>query len=434
MIGTRHAIVHEGTGQKLPVITIDGVFREGLTNALSHAADHLVANQRRVHDGSEVINDDIADDIGFAGQFVNLDFGNMAAIWIGKGLYGEAGFGIEALCKVFRQLAKATRAMGKFQYPDLAVCSGNRKFSILGGEFDIHCCRLQKMTGKFLAFINHFVACGMNGRPLCRQGTGPAGAATGLDLVRVPLNHIDTLKRNTKPLSDDLGIGRGVSLSGRLCADSERNAIVILEADSRILGRIACCCFDKIAHADPAAFAILCRFRLASGKVGPARCFKRTIHDPLKLAAIIDAARCRLVGDGSHGYKVFSADFILSDAEFPGSLVHQPLDDIDRFGPSCATIGVDRYCIGENTCAMVIEIGDVIDARHNLYGGHGWYQWPECREIGAQIGICFHHHAGDLVVGIKREFGVGDMIAPLRVGEERITSLSHPFNRAPELS
>ena len=70
------------------------MFRERLANTLTHAADHLVADQRRIHNGPEVINDDIANDIGCSCKLVNFDFGNMAAIGVGKGLNCKARFGI----------------------------------------------------------------------------------------------------------------------------------------------------------------------------------------------------------------------------------------------------------------------------------------------------------------------------------------------------
>ena len=41
--------------------------------------------------------------------------------------------------------------------------------------------------------------------------------------------------------------------------------------------------------------------------------------------------------------------------------------------------------------------------------------------------------ADDLAVGVEREFGVGDVVAAVRVGQERLGAVGGPFDRAVDL-
>ena len=44
-----------------------------------------------------------------------------------------------------------------------------------------------------------------------------------------------------------------------------------------------------------------------------------------------------------------------------------------------------------------------------------------------------HAQADDLAVGVEREFGVGHVVAAVRVGEERLGAVGRPFDRAVDL-
>ena len=98
-------------------------------------------------------------------------------------------------------------AVGELQNADLAVSTGDCKFPILGGEFDINGGCLKEVARKLLALADHFITRRMDGRTLRGEGTGTARAAAGFDLVRVPLNDFNILKRNAQPFGNDLRIG-----------------------------------------------------------------------------------------------------------------------------------------------------------------------------------------------------------------------------------
>ena len=53
----------------------------------------------------------------------------------------------------------------------------------------------------------------------------------------------------------------------------------------------------------------------------------------------------------------------------------------------------------------------------------------EGRHIGAEIGDGLGAQADDLAVAVERHFGVGDVIAAMRVGEKRFRAIGGPFHR-----
>ena len=58
--GPRHRVIHEGSGQQLAVLIIDGVFQQRLADALRHAAMHLALHQHRVQQAAGVVTSFVA--------------------------------------------------------------------------------------------------------------------------------------------------------------------------------------------------------------------------------------------------------------------------------------------------------------------------------------------------------------------------------------
>ena len=68
---------------------VDRVFHQGLADALHRTAMHLARKQQRIERGAEVIDNDVIDDPRGAGFGIDLNFGNMRAVWISRRLDAE---------------------------------------------------------------------------------------------------------------------------------------------------------------------------------------------------------------------------------------------------------------------------------------------------------------------------------------------------------
>ncbi len=111
----------------------------------------------------------------------------------------------------------------------------------------------------------------------------------------------------------------------------------------------------------------------------------------------------------------------------------QPLDHEGRFRPARAPIGVDRHRIGVDGVDLAVDVRDIVLARQQRRVKIGRHRGREGRHIGAEIGDGLGLERRDPAVGVERHLGVGDVVAPMRVGEERLGAIGHPFHRPPDL-
>ena len=125
--------------------------------------------------------------------------------------------------------------------------------------------------------------------------------------------------------------------------------------------------------------------------------------------------------------------------QFGGILPHlpradldQPLDHEGRFRTPGAAIGVDRHRIGVDGIDLAIDLRDLVLARQQRGIEISRHRGRERRHIGAEIGDGLDAKTENLAVGIEGHLGVGDMIAPVGVGEERLRAVGHPFHRPPD--
>jgi hypothetical protein len=72
------------------------ILHQHLTHALRDAAADLTLEQQRVHDGADVIDDAVAQDLDLAGLLVDLELADMAAVWKVLLLAAERGAGDQA--------------------------------------------------------------------------------------------------------------------------------------------------------------------------------------------------------------------------------------------------------------------------------------------------------------------------------------------------
>ena len=138
-----------------------------------------------------------------------------------------------------------------------------------------------------------------------------------------------------------------MTLPHRLHAEANCDGAVRPEPQVRFLIQDAACDFEEAAHADPAQLAGFLRRSTALAKAFPVGECERLVHRGFKFATIVNRAVCGLVGHRLRRDEVAPAQRHTIDAHAPRRAVDQPLDQVDRLGPSGAAIGPERRRVGE---------------------------------------------------------------------------------------
>ena len=79
IVGARHRVVHQRSGDELAVAIIDRAFQQRLADALRDAAVHLARDDHRIDDDAEVIDRHPLLDTGEPGLGIDLDLADVAA-------------------------------------------------------------------------------------------------------------------------------------------------------------------------------------------------------------------------------------------------------------------------------------------------------------------------------------------------------------------
>src|SRR5439155_1097251 len=135
----------------------------------------------------------------------------------------------------------------------------------------------------------------------------------------------------------------------------------------------------------------------------------------------------RLVLDAN---EILSPDFDRIDPGLAGNQVHDALDQVGRFGPAGAAIGIGRRAIREDANRTAVEGLHLVGALRDQHAEH--LECAELAAVGPEIeplrGPDTQH--GPITLG--RNFHVPDL-RPSMVGRFRILApLLDPFDRAPQ--
>ena len=114
--------------------------------------------------------------------------------------------------------------------------------------------------------------------------------------------------------------------------------------------------------------------------------------------------------------------------------IDHPLDGVAGFRPTCASIGVHRRRVGEHAGDLAVNRPHLVDAVQERAVQVRRHRRRERGEIGAEIGGGPHPEAEDLAVLGQGHLGVGDVVAPVRVGLEGLGPLRRPPDRALDLA
>ena len=149
------------------------------------------------------------------------------------------------------------------------------------------------------------------------------------------------------------------------------------------------------------------------------------------VARVVLQRHRRLVRPGID--EVALADFVLRQAQFPAATRHQSLNQVSGLRSASAAVGVHRRGVGEPGVHFHVDQRAGVLARQERGVQNRGHGRGEGRQIGAQIGVGVHPHGQEFAVLVHRHFGVADVVAAVRVGQERLGTLAGPFDAAVDL-
>ncbi len=169
-------------------------------------------------------------------------------------------------------------------------------------------------------------------------------------------------------------------------------------------------------------------------EAGPVHLLQRRVQHAVEVAAVIGLlhrgdVRHRL---GRHHVQLAQRDPV--HAEFARRGVDQPLDDVVALRPPGAAIGVHRDRVGEHADDVGVDRLEAIDAGQHLGARHGRDHRREGGQVGAHVGDVARAQRQELAVLVERDLARGDVVAALRVGQERLGPLADPLHRAAQLA
>ena len=167
----------------------------------------------------------------------------------------------------------------------------------------------------------------------------------------------------------------------------------------------------------------------AGGEAREVGMLHRVVHALAELAAVIGQAQRRLVGHGRGGDDVLPAQRHRIQAELPGGVVDEPLDDIGGLGTAGPAIGRGGIGIAEHAGDVHEGGRDRIDAHQREDIGEGGQEVPVRGHIGPHIGQGAHAKAEEAAVAVQRQLGLAHVVARVLVGRNGLAALAGPLDR-----
>ena len=147
-----------------------------------------------------------------------------------------------------------------------------------------------------------------------------------------------------------------------------------------------------------------------------------------EIAAIIGDAGLDLVRHCGGRNEIAPPDLDRIDADHVGGAIEQLLDQIGRLRPSGAAIGCERNGVGEHRPADAMHRRNLIDAGREPHGEqrHHHRGAEHVRAHGMQR---VDAQPQNLAVLVERQFAGDDLVAALRVAQQRFRPRRYPFHR-----
>ena len=262
----------------------------------------------------------------------------MGAVRIGRRLRHEGVLGRQRLPgapRAARELGERDRAVGADD-PHRAV-----------GDFEIAGAGFERIGGELLEIVRELFRRARDRGAAAGDRARAAGAGAGRDAVGVALDHAHALGRKSEMLGDDLRIGGGVPLPGRLRADQHGDAAVVVEPHARGVGPVVAAGLDIGRDADAAQPPGFLRSRQPALEAGQIGDLLRALEVGGESRRNRRSCRSRSCRASPWLDEILPPQRVGRDAELARGGVDQPLDHIGRLRPPGAAIGVDRHGVGE---------------------------------------------------------------------------------------
>ena len=332
---------------------------------------------------------------------------------------GETGF------ETGRQFAGVEGGARHRLERDIAIGAGNREDAVREGDVGLG--GFEHVRGDLPALVDQLVG-GMGQRGAAdRQRARPAGAAAEPDRGGVALQHADLFERQAELFGGELGVGGLMPLARGLRAHQQGQRAGRVEARfGEFVGRKpGLLDIDRVP--EPAIAAAAPRLFAPRGEAGGIGGGQRVVEVAGEIAAVIVQAERRRVRHRVGPDEIAPAQFVGVDPEAPGGVVDQPLDRIGRLGPAGAAIGIDRHRVRVDALDRDMDRRKGVDAAIHDRARGGRDLRREIRQVGAHIRGQLDRQAEEAKLLVERQIELGDVVAPLRVGDERLPSGRRPI-------
>ena len=403
---------------------------------------HLALDNHRVDQHAEIIDRRPLFNSGDASLGINLQLADMHArreSEVGRVIEGTF---LQARLQLLPvELVRDVSLQGDRAEIDGFVGALDGELAVL--ELDVFFRGLQHVAGDLLGLGLDLVERLRDRRHANRAGARAIGAHAHLHLVGVAMDDRHIFDRYAEPARDQLGEGRFMPLPVRMRAGENLHranridphfrrfpqADAGAERADRRRGRDAAG-FNVRRETDAAQFAVFGALALALADVFVIRHLQRLVERGGVIAAIIAEDHRRLVREGFD--VVFAAEGGGIRVGLARRYFNEALDNESSLRATRAAVGVHRRGVGVDRVNFRINVGDIILARQQRRVEIGRHGGREGRQIGAEIGGGVDTQRSDAALVVQRQRGFGDMVAAMRVGEERLGTIRRPLDRTPD--
>ena len=221
----------------------------------------LAVDDQRIDDGAEIVDAGIFHDLDDAGVRIDLDFGDVAAVGIGRGARAVADVGdVERLRRVGRRLRAAVQLLRQLHDRDGAIGADDDEVAVLEAR-----CRTAPASStcaaSSLPFSMTLAAASTIAVPVCmidfEPPEPPPAASLSLSPCSSEIFSNGMPSRSLKHLRERRGVAHAeIERAGR-----QRHGAVGIEFDVGQFLRRRRGDFEEVADAEPAQLAALARFR-----------------------------------------------------------------------------------------------------------------------------------------------------------------------------
>ena len=308
---------------------------------------------------------------------------------------------------------------------------GARHLELAALVLDVRLARFQQVGGDLLALGDDLVERFHDRRAADGDRARAVGAHAEQDLRGVAVHDVDVLDRHAETVGDDLREGGLVALAVRVRAGEHRDGAGGMHADlarfeqagaraerARDGGGRDAAGFDVGGVADAAQLAVLHRVFFPRRKTGDVGQLQRRLQRRIVVAGVVLQRDRRLIRELAD--EVAPAQLRRVDLQLARGGLDQALDDVGRLRPSRAAVGIDRRGVGEHRGHFAVDLRRGVLAGEQRRVQDGRNARSEGREVGAEVGGGLHAHGEELAVLVERELGHRDVVAAVRVGQERL--------------